>query len=86
MESIISKLYYGEISPCGKPAPNTELYKENVKKISDIKKKLIDRFPDCKELLDNYTEALRIETQLECEADFVRGFKLGAQFAEEIYK
>ena len=29
MESIISKLYYGEISPCGKPAPDTERFRDN---------------------------------------------------------
>ena len=45
---------------------------------------MLDLFPDCKELLDRYTDALHIETQLECEADFERGFRLGAQFASEI--
>ena len=29
MESIISKLYYGEISPCGNLASNTERFRDN---------------------------------------------------------
>ena len=86
MKSIISKLYYGEINPCEKPAQDTERYNENLDKISGIEQKLLDSFPGCKELLDDYTGVLHILSQLECEANFISGFKLGAQFAEEIYK
>ena len=78
MESIISKLYYGEISPCEKPAPNTERFRENRNTIRSTEEKLLEQFPKCKELLNAYTDALRIEAQLESEADFARGFRLGA--------
>lgn len=44
-----------------------------------IQQTLLEQFPDCKELLDTYTDALHIEAQLECEADFERGFRLGAE-------
>ena len=77
MESIISKLYYGEISPCEKPAPNTERFKKNRDTIRNTEEKLLEQFPKCKELLNEYTDALRIEAQLESEADFARGFRLG---------
>lgn len=77
MESIISKLYYGEISPCEKPAPNTERFRKNRDTIHRIEEKLLEQFPKCKELLNEYSDALRIETQLESEADFARGFRLG---------
>jgi len=46
--------------------------------------KLIEQFPDCKELLDTYTDVLHIEAQLECEADFERGFRLGASLMAEL--
>ena len=78
MESIISKLYYGEISPCEKPAPNSERFRENRVTIHSTEEKLLEQFQKCKELLNEYTDALRIEAQLESEADFARGFRLGA--------
>lgn len=78
MKGVISKLYYGEICPCEKPVPSTERYIKTKKTISSTENKLLEQFPDCKELLDEYTDALHIEAQLECEADFTRGFRLGA--------
>ena len=81
MNNIINKLYYGEICPCEKPAPNTEKYIKTRETICSTEEQLLEQFPTCKELLDTYTDALHIEAQLECEADFERGFRLGAQFA-----
>lgn len=85
MDGIISKLYYGEICPCEKPAPKTERYVETIKTISDTEEQILEQFPDCKELLNTYTDALHIETQLECEADFERGFRLGATMMISIF-
>ena len=84
MESTISKLYYGEISPCEKPAPATKRYNENRKTICSTENKLLELYPDCKELLNEYTDVLRIEAQLESEADFARGFRLGVLIAFEV--
>ena len=78
MTKIINKLYYGEICPSEKPAPNTTRCIENRELICSTENKLLELFPDCKELLNTYTDALHIEAQLECEADFERGFRLGA--------
>ncbi|MBP3855194.1 MAG: hypothetical protein IK990_06230 [Ruminiclostridium sp.] len=78
MNNIINKLYYGEIIPCEKPAPNTEKYIKTKETICSTEEQLLEQFPDCKELLDTYTDALHIEAQLEYEADFERGFRLGA--------
>ena len=84
MKSIIEQLYYGEICPCEKPAPQTERCIENRKLVCSTENKLLEQFPDCKELLDTYTDALHIESQLECEADFERGFRLGAMVGLEL--
>ena len=86
MNNILNKLYYGEICPCEKPAPNTKRFIENRELICSTENKLLEQFPDCKELLDIYTDALHIETQLECEADFERGFRLGASLILDIMK
>lgn len=77
MDTINNKLYYGELCPSEKPAANTKRYIENRKMLCSTEAKLIEQFPKCKELLDTYTDALHIEAQLECEADFARGFRLG---------
>ena len=79
MNNILNKLYYGEINPSEKPAPATKRYIENRELICSTENKLIEQFPDCKELLDTYTDVLHIEAQLECETDFERGFRLGAE-------
>ena len=84
MKGVISKLYYGEICPCEKPAPNTKRCIDNRDLICSTEERLLDQFPDCKELLDQYTYVLHIEIQLECEADFERGFRLGASLMLEI--
>ena len=84
MKSIIEQRYYGEICPRENPAPQTERCIENRKTICDTEEQLLKQFPTCKELLDTYTDALHIETQLECEADFERGFRLGAKILFEL--
>jgi len=83
MNNILNKLYYGEINPSEKPAPATKRYIEN-RELICTENKLIEQFPDCKELLDTYTDVLHIEAQLECEADFERGFRLGASLMAEL--
>ena len=77
MNSTISKLYYGEISPCKEPSPNTKRYKETSGRISEIQKTLTDRYPDITDQLDELLDAEHIITALESEADFARGFRLG---------
>ena len=84
MKGVISKLYYGEFCPCEKPAPNTKRFRENRAMICSTEKKLLELYPDCKELLNEYTDARRIEAQLESEADFARGFRLGADLMLDI--
>ena len=86
MNNILNKLYYGEINPAEKPAPATKRFIENRELICSTENKLLEQFPDCKELLDTYPDVLHIEAQLECEADFERGFRLGALIAAEILK
>ena len=83
MKSMIESLYNGEICPCEKPAPNTARFRENRATICSTEEKLLEQFPKCKDLLNEYTNALCIEAQLESKADFVRGFRLGALIALE---
>ncbi|MBP5604404.1 MAG: hypothetical protein J6X60_02525 [Ruminiclostridium sp.] len=52
MKSVISKLYYGELCPCEKSAPNTEKYIKTRETICSTEEQLLEKFPDCKVLLD----------------------------------
>ena len=73
MTSILEKLYYGEISPCSEPTPTTERYLEAKDEVEHLGGKIIAKFPDCKELLEGYADALHITTAYEGLQDFERG-------------
>ena len=77
MESIIKKIYYGDLHPCEEPTPDTEQYIQNRKAICAIEDEILQKFPDCRAYLDRYKDALGAESQYESEADFARGFRLG---------
>ena len=48
MESIISKLYYGEISPCSQPAPTTERYLRDKEEVERLNSEILAKYPDLK--------------------------------------
>lgn len=80
MKSILEKLYYGEISPCSLPTPTTERYFKAKEEVGKFEKALLTKYPDCKELLENYADAIHITAACEGLQDFESGFKLGAAF------
>jgi len=84
MTSIIEKIYYGDLRPCEESAPPTERYIKNRKDICAVEDQLLKRCTDCEELIEKYKDALRAESQYESEADFARGFKIGAMIMFEI--
>ena len=85
MQSTINKIYYGEIHPCEGAPPSSDRYKDNLKTIDATANRLHELYPECKELLDTYTDALRTESQLESEADFARGFRLGVALIIDVF-
>ena len=78
MKSILEKLYYGEISPCSQPTPTTERYLKAKDEVEQLGEEIIAKYPDCKELLENYVDAIHITVACERLQDFERGFSLGA--------
>ena len=84
MKSTIEKLYYGEISPCSLPVPDTERYKKALVEVEQAREKLLEEYPKCKDLLELYTDSIHITAACEGLQDFTRGFKLGAEFMLEI--
>lgn len=84
MKSILEKLYYGEISPCSQPTPNTERYIKAKDEVEKLSEKILAKYPNCKDLLESYADAIHITAACEGLQDFESGFKLGAAFMIEI--
>ena len=78
MRSILEKLYYGEISPCSESTPTTERYLEAKNEVEHLGEEILAKYPDCKELLESYSDAIHITAACEGLQDFERGFSLGA--------
>lgn len=86
MKSIIEKLYYGEISPCSLPTPTTERYLNAKAEVGQYEEELLNMYPDCKELLESYADAIHITAACEGLQDFEQGFRLGVEFMLEVFK
>ena len=84
MKSILEKLYYGEISHCSLPTPTTERCFKSKDEVERYGEKILAKYPDCKELFENYADAIHITAACEGLQDFEEGFKLGAAFMIEI--
>lgn len=86
MKSIIEKLYYGEISPCSLPTPTTERYLKAKNEVEKYGAEILDKYPDCKELLESYADAIHITSACEGLQDFEQGFRLGVEFMIEVFQ
>ncbi len=84
MKSILEKLYYGEISPCSRPTPTTERYKEASLEVEQIKKEILAKYPDSNELIERFEDANHITAACESLQDFERGFSLGTLIMLEV--
>ena len=55
MKSIIEQIYYGELSPCSLPTPTCEKYIKSRDAVERIRESILQKYPDCKDLLEEYT-------------------------------
>lgn len=84
MKNIIEQIYYGELSPCSLPTPNTEKYIKAREDIENIRKKLEKKYPDCKDLIESFVDAIHVTASCEGLQDFTTGIRLGAELMIEI--
>ena len=77
MTSILEKLYYGEISPCSLSTPTTERYLTAKDDVERLGARILAKYPDCKELLESYADAIHITAVCEGLQDFERSFGFG---------
>ena len=84
MKSIIEEIYYGELSPYSLPAPTCEKYIKARDAVERIRESILQKYPDCKKLLEEYSDAIHVTASCEGLQDFTTGFRLGAELMTEI--
>ena len=84
MKSIIEQIYYGELSPCSLPTPTCEKYIKARDAVDHIRARILQKYPDCKDLLEEYTDAIHVIASCEGLQDFTTGVRLGAELMIEI--
>ena len=84
MKSIIEQIYYGELSPCSLPTPTCEKYIKARDAIEHIRERIFQKYPDCKDLLEEYTDAIHVTASCEGLQDFATGVRLGVELMIEI--
>ena len=84
MKSIIEQIYYGEISPCSLPTPTCEKYIKARDAVEHIRERILQKYPDCKNLLEEYTDAIYVNASCEGLQGFTTGVRLGAELMIEI--
>ena len=84
MKSIIEQIYYGELSPCSLPTPTCEKYIKARDAVEHIRERILQKYPDCKDLLEEYTDAIHVTASYEGLQDFTTGVRLGAELMIEI--
>ena len=84
MKSIIEQIYYGELSPCSLPTPTCEKYIKARDAVDHIRARILQKYPDCKDLLEEYTDAIHVTASCEGLQDFTTGVRLGAELMIEI--
>ena len=84
MKSIIEQIYYGELSPCSLPTPTCEKYIKARDAVDHIRARILQKYPDCKDLLEECTDAIHDTASCEGLQDFTTGVRLGAELMIEI--
>ena len=85
MEDIIRELYYGDII-LSETLVKTKEFTEKRKEIIKIEEKLKEKFPESREMLEDYFyERAGIDTVSEYQ-QFLLGFRTGAQLMLEMLK
>ncbi len=76
VESILRELYNGNINP-NRNIPNTDEYNEKIKELNIISDKIIEKLPQQdRGLVDEYIEKQSQISSLDCENQFIYGYKL----------
>lgn len=86
MNSIIDLIYdNGIFRNTDKNSLSAE-YKSAVDRLCEVERKLLESFPDCAEIYDEYQNAQIDVTSLAARSEFAKGMRVGAQLIIELIK
>ena len=86
MSSFIEELYFENIRPQSRVSEKSELYQEEYEKKINDEQQLIKTLPEeYKKLFLEYTDSCAVVNGEDTLDSFVRGFKLGAGFALDVF-
>lgn len=84
--SILEGLFFGSQVPFDEVDMNFPEYYRAGDKADKYRKKILERYPDLKELMEKYLGALMEQTNLGAYREFEVGFRVGAQLMLEMLK
>ena len=86
MKNILDKLYDCNLFHLTWITDIGDVYRKAMERLLKAETELLNAFPDCRELLDEYQSAEIDLTDLSNRYEFGKGFRLGAQLVLEMLK
>ncbi len=86
MNSIIDLIYDNDIFRFTDKSSLSVEYKSAVDKLCEVERKLLESFPECAEIYDEYQDAQIDVTSLAARSEFTKGMRVGAQLMLELIK
>lgn len=86
MNSIIDLIYDNEIFRITDKSSLSAEYKSAVDKLCEVEKQLLESFPECAEIYDEYQVAQIDVTSLAARSEFAKGMRAGAQLVLELIR
>lgn len=76
---IILDLYYGRLQTLEESESCSSEYIRRVEELRNIEEEMLRHYPDCKDILDKYTDANATLNDIVAFENFERGYKFGAR-------
>ena len=86
MKNILDELYDCNLFHLTRITDIGDVYRKAMERLLKAETELLNAFPDCRELLDEYQSAEIDLTDLSNRYEFGKGFRLGAQLVLEMLK
>ena len=86
MNSIIDLIYDNDIFRFTDKSSLSVEYKSAVDKLCEVERKLLESFPECAQIYDEYQDAQIDVTSLAARSEFTKGKRVGAQLMLELIK
>lgn len=86
MSNILEDMYTGRMRPFGELSGLSDEYKTVARQLTEVEAEILRCFPDSESLFNQHRELLTQLTDMSVRAEFVVGFRAGAQLMLEMLK